>query len=273
MSVAAQLYFGKVFHRRLRPKRHELSYRVFYMLIDIDHVSEIATRHRFFAYNRFGLFSFYDRDHGPSIDRPLRPWVEAQLARAGILPGGGGHIDLLTFPRVLGFVFVPLSIYYCHDQAGDLAAVIYEVNNTFGDRHSYLIPVRNKSKRRHVHECDKAFFVSPFVPVKGRYHFKLTQPEAQLSVVIRESDESGALLTAAFTGERHDFSDKSLLLAFVKYPLMTLKIVVAIHWEAALLFRKGLGLIARSAAPSSPVSIQARPDQTSLNGTKSRLSA
>lgn len=255
MQGAAQLYFGKVFHRRLRPQRHELAYRVFYMLLDIDRLAETDAGHRCFAYNRFGLFSFYDRDHGPGVSRPLRPWVEAQLARAG-LALEGGRIDLLTFPRIFGFVFVPLSIYYCHNPAGDLVAVLYEVNNTFGDRHSYLIPVRDKATRLHAHECDKAFFVSPFVPVKGRYHFKLMQPGEQLSVVIRESDAEGALLSAAFTGQRQAFSDGALLGALVKYPLMTLKVVAAIHWQAALLFGKGLRVVDRPAAPAAPVSIQ-----------------
>lgn len=255
MQDAAQLYFGKVFHRRLRPRRHELAYHVFYMLLDIDRLAEIDAQHHCFAYNRFGLFSFYDRDHGPGVARPLRPWVEAQLARAG-LSLEGGRIQLLTFPRIFGFVFVPLSIYYCHNQAGDLCAVLYEVNNTFGDRHSYLIPVRDKRAQLHAHACDKAFFVSPFIPVKGRYHFKIMQPGEQLSVVIRESDADGTLLSAAFTGERQGFSDRMLLTALVKYPLMTVKVVAAIHWQAALLFAKGMRLVGRPAAPAAPVTIQ-----------------
>lgn len=258
MQDAAKLYFGKVFHRRLRPVRHELAYRVFYMLLDIDRLAEINSRYRCFAYNRFGLFSFHDRDHGPGVSRPLRPWVEEQLARAG-LALEGGRIYLLTFPRIFGFVFVPLSIYYCHNQAGDLRAVLYEVNNTFGDRHSYFIPLGDRLTRLHAHECDKAFFVSPFIPVKGRYHFKLMQPDAQLSVVIRESDADGALLSAAFVGQRHVFSDRSLLTALVKYPLMTFKVVAAIHWQAALLFGKGVRLVGRPAAPAAPVTIHVSP--------------
>ncbi|MBI1260799.1 MAG: DUF1365 family protein [Rhizobiales bacterium] len=253
MTDNASLYFGHVFHRRLRPRKHELAYRVFYMLLDLDRLDETARASRLFGYNQARLFSFYDRDHGPGSDKPLRPWVVAQLARGGI-EIGNGKISLLTFPRILGYVFVPLSIYYCHDEAGDLVAILYEVNNTFGDRHSYLIPVAAGAGSRIAHGCDKALYVSPFVEVKGRYHFKMVRPGDHLSVVIRESDAEGALITAAFTGDAKPFNDAQLARAFVSYPLMTLKVTAAIHWQALKLFIKGVKMVVRPAAPASPVS-------------------
>lgn len=253
-ETQSRLYEGKVFHRRLRPRVHALSYRVFYMALDLDELPSLARRSRFFAHNRFSLFSFHDRDHGDGSGKPLRMWVEAQLARAGI-ETGGGRILVLTFPRVLGYVFNPLSIYFCHRADGSLAAMLYEVNNTFGDRHSYLIPVADGEAQTVEQGCDKAFYVSPFIPVSGRYHFKVARPGTRFALTIRESDGEGALLTASFTGEARGFRDRDLLTAFLRHPLMTLKVVAGIHLEAAKLWRKGLRLAARPAAPVSPVTI------------------
>lgn len=253
-KTASRLYEGKVFHRRLRPRVHALSYRVFYMALDLDEVPDLARRSRLFAHNGFSLFGFHDRDHGDGSGRPLRSWVEAQLMRAGI-GIEGGRILMLTFPRVLGYVFNPLSIYFCHRADGSLAAMLYEVNNTFGDRHSYLIPVADGKAETVTQGCDKAFYVSPFIPVSGRYHFKLTRPGERFALTIRESDGNGALLTASFAGERRGFRDRDLLAAFLKHPLMTLKVVAGIHLEAAKLWRKGLRLTARPAAPASAVTI------------------
>lgn len=256
MSIGAQskLYEGEVFHRRLRPHVHELSYRVFYMLLDLDEIGSLARRSWLFGHNRFSLFSFHDGDHGDGRGGSLRSWVEAQLLRAGI-DIAGGRISVLCFPRVLGYVFNPISVYLCHRPDGTLAAVLYEVNNTFGDRHSYLIPVEEGAADALTQDCDKAFYVSPFLPVAGRYHFKLLRPGARFALTIRESDQDGALLTASFAYRAKPFRDRELLAAFFRHPLMTLKVVAGIHVEAARLWRKGLRLAARPAAPASPVTI------------------
>ncbi|MBX3504053.1 MAG: DUF1365 family protein [Parvibaculum sp.] len=250
----SRLYEGEVFHRRLRPRLHELSYRVFYMLLDLDELPELARLSRLFGHNRFGIFSFHDRDHGDGTGAPVRNWVEAQLARAGI-ESDGGRISILCFPRVLGYVFNPLSVYFCHRKDGSLSAVLYEVNNTFGDRHSYLIPVTDGEAATLAQDCSKAFYVSPFLPVAGRYQFKLLRPGRRFALTIRESDAEGPVLTASFAGEARAFSDRALLSAFLRHPLMTLKVVAGIHLEAARLWRKGLRLAARPSAPSSPVTI------------------
>lgn len=256
MNIEAQsrLYEGEVFHRRLRPRVHELSYRVFYMLLDLDELDGLSRRSRLFAHNRFSLFSFHDADHGDGSGAPLRSWIEAQLLRAGI-GIAGGRISVLCFPRVLGFVFNPISVYFCHRPDGSLAATLYEVNNTFGDRHSYLIPVEAGTAGTLTQDCDKAFYVSPFLPVAGRYHFKLLRPGARFALTIRECDADGPMLTASFAGRARPFRDRDLLAAFIRHPLMTLKVVAGIHVEAARLWRKGLRLAARPAAPASPVTI------------------
>lgn len=258
-ETRSRLYFGKVFHRRLRPRRHELSYRVFYMLIDIDELDALDRGSRLFAHNRFGLFSFHDRDYGPRDGRPLRPWIEAQLARAGL--ARGGRILALCLPRVLGYVFNPLTVYFCHDAGGRLAAMFYEVSNTFGDRHSYLIPVADANETVLRQSCDKAFFVSPFIEVAGSYDFTVLLPERRIGLTIRESDREGALLTASFAGEAQPFTDAILLNAFLTHPLLTLKIMAGIHWEALKLWLKGVPLVARPMAPAGAVTIcaPARP--------------
>lgn len=252
-KMQSRLYEGRVFHKRLRPRAHELSYRVFYVLLDIDELPALARRSRLFAHNRFSLFSFHDRDHGDGSGSPIRQWVEAQLMRAGVETGG--RILVLTFPRILGYAFNPLTLYFCHRKDGSLAAMLYEVNNTFGDRHSYLIPVADGAAPTLTQECDKAFYVSPFIGVRGRYHFKLVRPGERLTMTIRESDGEGALLTASFAGEAAPFNDRALLGAFFRHPLMTLKVIAGIHLEAFRLWRKGLKLAERPAAPSSPVTI------------------
>src|SRR5262249_48726005 len=128
------IYAGTVMHQRLRPRRHRLRYRVFSLLLDLDELDEVAARLRLLSRNRFNLFSFFDRDHGDGRREPLRMQIERRLAAAAIAPDGGA-IRLLAMPRVLGYVFNPLSVYFCYRRTGVLAAVVYEVNNTFGERH------------------------------------------------------------------------------------------------------------------------------------------
>jgi len=133
------LYVGSVMHRRLRPRRHRLRYRVFWMLLDLDEIERLPRVLRLFSHNRFNAVSFHDADHGDGSATPLRAQVERHLAAAGIALGGGA-IRLLCMPRILGYGFNPLSVYFCYQRSGLLAAILYEVHNTFGERHSYLIP-------------------------------------------------------------------------------------------------------------------------------------
>jgi hypothetical protein len=164
-------------------------------------------------------------------------------------------VKLLCFPRVLGYVFNPLSIYFCHDPAGSLRAILYEVSNTFGQRHSYLLPVADGRAGPVRQHCRKEFYVSPFIAMDCRYDFRIEPPEALVSVVIRQSDGEGPMLTAAFAGERRPLDDSALARAFLAYPLMTLKVIAGIHWEALKLWRKGLPILERPAPPREAVTI------------------
>ena len=172
MSASA-LYIGTVAHKRLRPKAHKLRYRVFSLLLDLDELPGLKLR--WLGVNRPGLLSFREADHGDG--GPLRPWVAARLAEAGLV--AEGPVRLLCYPRMLGYVFNPLTVYFCHHGDGGLAAIIYEVHNTHGERHAYVLPGGDGVVR---HSCEKAFFVSPFMPMDCVYRFTISPPGETVSV-------------------------------------------------------------------------------------------
>ena len=253
MSFGSGLYQGQVIHQRLRPRRHRLRYRIFQMLLDLDELPALDARLDLFGHNRPALVGFHDRDHGPGDGRPLRPWVEAELARAGIALEGGA-IRLLCMPRVLGQVFNPLSLYFCHHRSGRLEAILYEVNNTFGQRHSYLIPVRGDATVVRQ-ACDKAFYVSPLQDMAMAYAFTVRPPGEAVFVAIDSSDAEGPMLHAAFTARRTELSDPAILRAFLGAPLLMLKVLAAIHWEALRIWLKGGRFHARPPLPGEAVTV------------------
>jgi DUF1365 family protein len=263
LTADGALYVGRVMHQRLKPVRHRLQYRVFSLLVDIDALPTLAQRLRLFSLNRFNLFSLHERDHGAGEGDGLRTHVERQLHAAGL--AGGGAIRLLTMPRLLGYAFNPLSVYYCDRPEGGLQAILYEVNNTFGQRHSYLIPV-NDAQRRATHieqHCAKRFHVSPFMDLDMRYVFRVEPPAAGrpgLAVGITVADADGPVLFARIDARRKPLTDGALALAFVTHPLLTLKVVAAIHWEALRLWLKGAPFRRCPPAPAQPVTIVARTE-------------
>lgn len=250
-EAAAHLYHGAVTHRRLRPVGHAFAYRVFSLLIDIDRINEIDERSRWFSRNRFNLFSFHDADHAFGDAETVAGGVRTLLKSHGYRADGG--ILLLCYPRILGYVFNPLSIFYCHDASGRLEAVLYEVRNTFGGRHSYLIPVEDGADVIRQ-SADKRLHVSPFMDMDHQYAFRLSRPGEALSVFIHQTDAEGPIFNASFAGRAEPMTDSALLNAFFRYPLMTLKIIAAIHFEAGRLFLKGMRLKGKPADPAEPVS-------------------
>ena len=247
------LYAGYVMHHRLRPREHRLRYSIFYLLIDLDDVDALAGRLRLFSHNRFNLFSFYDRDHGEGAMLSSREWVKRQLREAGI--ESGGPVQLLTMPRILGYAFNPLSIYFCHRRDQSLSAILYEVNNTFGQRHSYLIPVPSGVEEPIRQQSQKSFYVSPFMTTDMAYSFSVVPPGSDLSVSVVGHDESGPLIIAKLAAVREKLTDASLARAFFVYPLLTLKVIAGIHWEALLVWLKGIGLVTRPSPPDRPVTL------------------
>jgi DUF1365 family protein len=236
MTVRSALYRGRVGHARLRPKRHQFEYRVFYGLFDVDELPTLDRRLRLFSSERFNLFSLHSSDHGPDDGGSLRDWAETRLHEAGI-DLRGGRIELLAFPRVLGYVFNPISVWYCYGPAGDLAAVMHEVRNTFGDKHTYVVPIGNAGLR---HEFTKEMHVSPFTDMDSTYEFAVTLPEDRVSLGITQRDDDGPLLRASLRATRLEMTDRNLFTLFVTHPLVTFKVIAAIHREALRLWRKGL---------------------------------
>ncbi|MEL7486345.1 MAG: DUF1365 domain-containing protein [Pseudomonadota bacterium] len=249
--MSAALYHGAVMHRRLRPVGHRFVYRVFSMMVDLDALDALDRDMRWFSRNRINLFSFHDRDHGDGkSDLPVH--IRRVLADAGV--DAPGRIDLLCYPRILGYVFNPLSVYYCHDASGALAAVLYEVNNTFGGRHTYLAAVESDASVVRQ-TARKLFHVSPFMPMETDYHFRLNPPGDGLSVLINQTDDAGPVFKAAFVGAREEMTDAALRRAFFRYPLMTVKVIVGIHWEALKLFAKGMRLLPGAPDPENAVTV------------------
>jgi DUF1365 family protein len=224
-------------HMRLTPFAHRFRYRVFALFLDIDRLAETLAPLWLLRLERFGLLSFRRRDHGPRDGSELRPWVEARLAECG-LPRPA-RVWLLSFPRILGYAFNPLSVYFCEDADGRLESVVYEVKNTFGDQHAYALPARPDPDGAIRHGQAKGFFVSPFIGMDQTYAFTLRPPGERLAIRIRQRDGAGPWLIATQSGDRRPLSDRSLLAQWAAHPLMTLKVIAAIHWQALRLWLKG----------------------------------
>lgn len=241
------LYVGQVMHHRLAPVRHRFVYRVLYLLVDIDRLADLDCGLRLLSVDRPNLYSFWSADHGARDGGPLRPWIDRHLA-ANDLEISGGSVFLLCMPRVLGYVFNPLSIYYCYDAGRHLSAIVYEVHNTFGAQHVYVLPAAPAQRSADAvrHGCAKAFYVSPFIEMRARYRFRISPPGTRLSVTIREQGEAGTRLVASLTGERRPLTDWQLAQAAFSHPLVTLKVIAGIHWEAFRLWLKGAPLASRS---------------------------
>tara|TARA_Y100000590_G_scaffold285383_1_gene321169 strand:+ start:46 stop:804 length:759 start_codon:yes stop_codon:yes gene_type:complete len=231
----SNIYNGHVIHTRFKPVKHFLKYKTFSLFIDLDELELLDKKFKIFSFNKFNIFSFHNKDHGERNGKSLKEWVLYNLKKFRI-EKNINRIKLLCYPRIFGYVFNPLSIFYCYEN-NILKAVFYEVKNTFNEQHTYIFKI--KDDKNIQQSCKKKFYVSPFMDKKTFYNFELKPPGDKLSVLIKQTDKNGLILTAVQTGERKNFSSKQLIINFFKYPLMTLKIISAIHFEALLLWKKG----------------------------------
>jgi DUF1365 family protein len=243
---AAVLYVGCVMHARLKPMGHRFSYRVMSLLIDLDRLADADRQSALFCVNRAALYSFHEADHGKRDGSSLRAYAQRCAAERGI-DLTGGRVLLLCYPRLLGYTFNPLSVYFCYRADGELGLLIYEVRNTFGDIHPYVLPVLSGeiSDAGVRQQQDKLFYVSPFIEMAMRYHFRVLPPGERVQLRILATDRESPVLAATFDGSRRILNTKELLRAFVRLPLVTMKIMAAIHWEALRLWLKGARLVPR----------------------------
>jgi uncharacterized protein len=231
-EAAAWLLTGKVMHERLRPKHHRFVYPVFYVRVDLDRLASLHSG--WFGIDRFRPLSLYARDHGPRDGSDLAAWMRAQLAAAGITQADG-TIWLQAFPRVFGYAFNPVSFWFCHDREGRLRALLAEVRNTFGERHSYLLSAPNHQPitRDTTLTCRKVLHVSPFCRVEGGYAFRVQDSEAGATAVsIDYHDSDGLLIRTALGGRLAPLTRAAALGALLRQPLLTIGVVARIHWQA-----------------------------------------
>lgn len=252
MHDAAAVFPSTVMHSRRFPMQYRFSYRVFSLLVDIDRLPEIG-RNPLFSIDRFNLFSLYQRDHGARDGSAWRGWAEQVLHKQGI-SAPIGNIQLLCFPRILGYGFNPLSLWFCHDTTGNLLAVIGEVRNTFGEHHHYLLHEQGKPLAPIVTGSkQKVFHVSPFVGMQARYEFFIHQPQDKLNILIHEYEGDELMLIASQQGQREAFSTRVLLQCFARIPLQSLKIMALIHWEALKIWLKGGTFHRKPALPTEEI--------------------
>ncbi|MEO1090545.1 MAG: DUF1365 domain-containing protein [Pseudomonadota bacterium] len=239
------IYAGRVMHHRLRPFRQRFTYRVWTLFVALDELAELDRRLRLMSVQRPNLISLYAQDHGARDGSRLEPWVRAELTTRGIDPGDG-RIFMLAFPRLLGFVFNPLTVYFAYDRDQQLVALLYEVKNTFGGQHVYGFRV-DGAEGRLAHGCAKDFYVSPFIPMDAAYAFNVLPPGDRISVVINERAEGEPQLIASLTADRRELQDANLARALLAHGLLTARVVAGIHVQALKLWWRG----AKFHAPSS----------------------
>mgnify|MGYP001280034227 FL=1 len=241
MINSSCIYNGQVIHKRFKPKEHFFKYKVFSLLLDLSELSLLDKELKIFSYNKFNILSFYDIDHGPRDGTSLISWVKENLNNNNI-NSKEIKIKLLCYPRVWGYIFNPLSIFFVYDKNSNLISILYEVKNTFGEQHTYVFKI-DKDNQLFEHSCKKKFHVSPFIEMNCLYYFKILKPTDKLSVVINQNDDSGKLLFASQDGLKNELNNKNLMISYISNPLMSFKIIGAIHFEAFKLWIKGIKLV------------------------------
>jgi uncharacterized protein len=260
MSALPLIGFGSVRHARLRPAQHRFTYGSYFLRLPLRATVGRRFGLRWLKQNSFGLFALHDADHGDG--RAPLAWIESLLAQAGI-HDARGEIWLHAFPRVLGYVFNPVSFWFCHREDGALRAVVCEVNNTFGEKHCYLLAHADGRPLHWGEEliATKAFHVSPFCQVSGRYRFRfmLAAPDpsaaageaaARFVARIDHDNADGPLLQTSIEGRLEPLTDAALIRAFFAYPAFTFGVMARIHWQALKLWRKRVPFFSKPEPPA-----------------------
>jgi DUF1365 family protein len=252
--INSAIYNGQVIHKRFKPKVHYFRYSVFSLLIDLSELETIDKKISFFSLNKFNLISFYEKDHGERDGSSLINWVNKNLEKNNI-PTQDIKIKILCYPRILGFVFNPLSVFYVYNLQNKLISILYEVKNTFGEQHTYIFKI-TKDENLVQNKCAKKFHVSPFIEMDCNYFFRLLKPGDKISVIIDQYDKEDKILYASQDGIRTDFNSKELIKSYLKHPLMTFKIIIAIHYEAFKLWIKGIKFIKKKIKIKNNITIE-----------------
>jgi len=239
--MTSSIYNGAVIHKRFKPKKHFFKYNVFSLLIDLSELEDLDKRIKFFSFNKFNLVSFHEKDHGHRDGSSLVEWIKKNLNENNI-NSKDIRIKLLCYPRIFGYVFNPLSVFFIYDSSEKLISILYEVKNTFGEQHTYIFKVKDDANL-FQHNCSKKFHVSPFIEMNCNYFFRILKPGEKISVIIDQYQTDEKILYASQDGKRVDFTSKELLKSYLKHPLMTFKIISAIHYEAFKLWTKGIKFI------------------------------
>ena len=230
------IYKGFVTHRRFKPIKHFFSYKTFSILFDLSELNTLHKNLSLFSFNKFNVFSFYNKDHGNRDGSDLLAWVKFNLKMSNF-NFDVSSVKLLCFPRIFGYVFNPLSVFYCYEKK-KLRAIMYEVKNTFNEQHTYVFRVDENSKII-KQNCNKKFFVSPFINMETEYNFRLTEPGDKLKLLIKQTDKKDKVLVASQYGLKQEMTTRQLIKNFFTHPLMTFKIILVIHFEALRLWKKG----------------------------------
>ena len=264
--LRSSLYEARVMHHRLEPRTHHFEYGIFLACLDLDELDTLDARLRFFSRNRRNWLEFRDSDHlpnpeesgpknqeneqqKPNIKRALQTWLKQQ----GVSLADNDRVLLLTLPRIAGYVFNPVSFYFCTKASGQALCAVAEVGNTFGELKPYLVPLsaapdgqNDQDGPRFRCVVPKHYYVSPFTPLDVCFDFQLQTPGPRLRVAVNDVSQGRNLLLTTLTGSQRPITDREILRLSLRYPLVTLKVISAIHWQALRLWLKGVPWYAKS---------------------------
>ena len=252
--INSSIYIGSVIHKRFKTKKHFFKYKVFSLFLDLSELKELNNKLNFFSLNKFNLISFYEKDHGERDGSSILDWVKNNL-RSNNVSTDNIKEKLLCYPRILGYVFNPLSIFFVYDNDENLISILYEVKNTFGEQHTYVFKIEGENKLIQ-NNCSKKFHVSPFIEMDCNYFFRILNPGDKLSVIIDQYDQEGKILFASQDGIRSDLTNKNLMNSYLKHPLMTFKIISAIHFEAFKLWIKGIKFVKKKLKIKNNITVE-----------------